>query len=468
LLELLADRDPFIAHAAIRQLAANPELLAGTLPLSNAASHPRAVGGPALVQQSTGDVAAGDSAKGDSADARLARGLLLAHRASGVASARAGLPQWLASRHADVRLLAAKWVADDKLIEVREAVQAALSTPGQNVTMLRALLTALGRIDNKQVNEGQLVGLLNAQLADARQPASVRAVALQGLPARPQAISLERIREFFAQDDAGLQLEATRLLAEYSEARRSTLLSELARDAARPEAVRATAIAGLADDAPTRVAELLTVARDNQRALRVEVLRALIGVPLSPEQLTVLDRWAAEDAAVRDSVRRLRGESFRGSRPGPRDLDGWLRWLEGPADAAAGRRLFTHSKLAGCARCHRAEGRGAEIGPDLGRIGVVDRRGLIESLVQPSANVAPHFQAWSVETRDGRVRNGLVVHTQLDETTYINEKGEPFKVLANELEEARPLTTSLMPENLLDVFTDQEVRDLFAYLVSRR
>jgi len=232
--------------------------------------------------------------------------------------------------------------------------------------------------------------------------------------------------------------------------------------------VRATAIAGLATEAPARVAELLEWARRQPGTVRNEALRALIGVPFTPEQWTEVDRWAEEDMSIRASVQRLRGAAFRGPRPGPRDLDSWLTWLEGPADAAAGRRLFTHAKLAGCARCHRAEGRGAEIGPDLGQIGVVERRGLIESLVQPSANVAPHFQTWAVETRDGRVRNGLVIHTQLDETTYLNEKGEPFKVLANDLEEARPLPTSLMPENLLDAFTDQEVRDLFAYLVSRR
>jgi hypothetical protein len=394
--------------------------------------------------------------------------LLLAHRASGRIDSRRGLPAWLGSRHADVRLLAAKWVADERIVEARPAVAAALAQPQQNVTMLRALLTALGRIDDKAVNEGQLVGLLNAQVSDMRQPAALRALALQGIPARPQAISLDRIRQLLSQPDAEPQLEAARLLAEYSEPGRFALLSELARDAGRSEAVRATAIAGLADESPVRVVELLELARENSGALRREALRALSGAPLSAEQRTALDQLAAKDDTVLDIVRRLRGESFRGPRPGPRDLDGWLRWLEGLADANAGRRLFAHTKLAGCVRCHRVEGRGAEIGPDLGRIGAVERRGLIESLVQPSTNVAPHFQTWAVETEDGRVRNGMIVHTQLDETTYVNEKGEPFKVLANELSAARPLPTSLMPENLLDAFTDQEVRDLFAYLTERR
>ena len=459
LLEFLAHVDPFVAHAAIRQFAAHPELLAGTLPSSTGSNK----------EPVPGTSATGASLQGgDAADSRLARGLLLAHRAAGRMESIPGLPGWLGSRHADVRLLAAKWVADERVVEARGAVEAALTAPHQNVTMLRSLLTALGRLDNKPVNEGQLVGLLNAQVSDTRQPAAFRALALQGIPARPQAISLDRLRQHLSQTDIGLQLEATRLLAEFSEPGRFALLSELAGDASRAEAVRATAIAGLADEAPMRVVELLEFVRGKPGALRIEALRALVGVPLSDTQQAELGRLAAEDASIRDSVRRLRGEAFRGPRPGPRDLDGWLRWLEGPADAAAGRRVFSHTKLAGCVRCHRAEGRGAEIGPDLGQIGVVERRGLVESLVQPSTNVAPHFQTWSVETEDGRIRTGLVVHTQLDETTYVNEKGEPFKVLANELAAARPLPTSLMPENLLDAFTDQEVRDLFAYLSERR
>jgi putative membrane-bound dehydrogenase-like protein len=438
LLEMLGDGDPFVSQAAVRQLAAHPDLLAGTLPGTVA-------GGSAV----TGESAVAGTAANELADARKASGLLLAHRASGRKESRSGLPQWLASRHADVRLLAAKWVADERIAEARAAVETALMGPNQNVMMLRALLTALGRLDDKQVNEGQLVGLLNAQVSDPQQPAALRALALQGIPARPQAISLDRVRQHLSQADVGLQLEATRLLAEYSEAGRFALLTELARDASRSDAVRATAIAGMAEENPRRVADLLTLAASNPGVLRAEALRALLGTTLSAAQRSELERLAAADSSIRDSVRRLMGESFRGPRPGSRDLDGWLQWLEGPADAAAGRRLFAHGKLAGCARCHRVEGRGAEIGPDLGQIGVVQRRALIESLVQPSANVAPHFQTWSVETDDGRVRTGIVVHTQLDETTYINEKGEPFKVLANELSAARPLPTSLMPDNLL-------------------
>jgi hypothetical protein len=41
-------------------------------------------------------------------------------------------------------------------------------------------------------------------------------------------------------------------------------------------------------------------------------------------------------------------------------------------------------------------------------------------------------------------------------------------VLTPDMVEARPLPTSIMPAGLVDRFTDQEMRDLLAYLCARR
>ena len=64
--------------------------------------------------------------------------------------------------------------------------------------------------------------------------------------------------------------------------------------------------------------------------------------------------------------------------------------------------------------------------------------------------------------------SGMLLHTQLDEYTYLDAKGERFKVRTSDLVEQRPLTTSIMPDGLVDRLTDQEVRDLLAYLQSRK
>ena len=167
-------------------------------------------------------------------------------------------------------------------------------------------------------------------------------------------------------------------------------------------------------------------------------------------------------------VARVLGQSFVKDRPRADDLDGWLKRLEGPADAATGRRVFFHPKLAACSRCHRVEGRGNDVGPDLSTIGRTDRRHILESILRPSNLIAPHYQTWQIETKDGKVRAGMLLRTELDQYTYLDAKGERFQVNTRAIVESRPLETSIMPDGLADLLTDGELRDLLAYLGSRR
>jgi hypothetical protein len=62
----------------------------------------------------------------------------------------------------------------------------------------------------------------------------------------------------------------------------------------------------------------------------------------------------------------------------------------------------------------------------------------------------------------------MLTNTQLDDYTYLDEKGNLFKVNTRDMTEARPLPTSIMPVGLVDRLTDQELRDLLAYLCARR
>ena len=92
----------------------------------------------------------------------------------------------------------------------------------------------------------------------------------------------------------------------------------------------------------------------------------------------------------------------------------------------------------------------------------------IESLIacQPSAAIAPHYQAWRIDTADGRTLTGQLVHTHLDESYYVDAKGDRFKVLATYVAEITAAKGSIMPDGLVDALTDQEIRDLVAYLAS--
>jgi putative heme-binding domain-containing protein len=69
---------------------------------------------------------------------------------------------------------------------------------------------------------------------------------------------------------------------------------------------------------------------------------------------------------------------------------------------------------------------------------------------------------------DGRVLAGMLLRTVLDEYTYLDAQGGQFKVHTRDIAETRPAAKSIMPEGLVEQLTDQEIRDLMAYLGSRR
>jgi putative membrane-bound dehydrogenase-like protein len=437
LLRLVVDPDPFLRQAALQRLAHAPGLLDG-LDLRTVS------------------------------DPRRREGILLAHRASGRPEAARLVPEFLADADLEVRFLAAKWVADEKLEAARPLLVAALRDPQLSGRLYFAYMTALARLDNRSVNEGAMADFFAARLNDPHSPPAVQVAALRQVPATHKRLTPDLLTRLVRQDDTAVQLETVRLLGEHPAGRRLGLLLDVARDPRRAEEVRAEALVGVADRAQDALDALLEFTRGGPAALRDEALRALVGAKLSAGQRAQLEAVAAQQPTAVDFVRRVLGQPFTKARPRPDRLNAWLKHLEGPADVAAGRRVFFQPRLASCARCHRVDGRGQDIGPDLSGIGRTDRRHLLESLLQPDNTVAPNYQVWAIETADGRIRTGMLLRTVLDEYTYVDAKGEQFKLNTRDIVESRAVPTSLMPTGLVDLLTDQEVRDLLAYLSSRR
>jgi putative membrane-bound dehydrogenase-like protein len=428
LVALLADADPFLRHAAVRRLAALPEVLDR--------ADPRTL-----------------------TDPRQRAGVLLARRAAGRPIGDA-----LDDPDPDVRLLAAKWVADERLSAQRPKAAAAMQSPGLDPRGFLGLATALARLDDRPVNEDGLATYFLDRLADRSAPAEARRMALKAIPAGHKQLRTDLLLGMLREGDAATAVEALRALKDRADPKSAAAVREAARDTARPPAVRAQAVLTLAALPKPDAVALLDLATGPDAVVAEEALRSLVGQTLTPAQQ---DKLKAS-AAGRPAAARLLGGRFHAGRPAATDTEAWLARLEGPADAAAGRRVFEHPALANCAGCHRVDGRGANVGPDLSLIGRTERRWVVESILQPGAVVAPHYQAWTVERTDGRLLTGLLVGTHLDESVYVDANGKTFKVEARDVAGVTPATASVMPEGLLDRLTDQEVRDLVAFLASRR
>jgi putative heme-binding domain-containing protein len=328
----------------------------------------------------------------------------------------------------------------------------------------QALATTLARLDNKPVDPDNLAAYFLDRLRDDKAPLASRLMALKAIPANSKRLKVEQLVDWLKVDDPAFRVEVLRAIKDRPDAKAAGAVRELAFDEKQGTAVRAQSVVTLAALGNVAVDPMIRLATGPDAVLRQEALRALIGNKDAARRPAIHD-YRIEDRAF---ARRLLGEPYYDKRPALTETDAWLKRLEGPADVEAGRRVFEHPKLANCSKCHRVDGRGSDVGPDLSLIGRTDRKWIVESILQPSAVVAPHYQPWKVDTLDGKSRVGLLVGTHLDESVYVDAKGDVFKVLAGDVADAVPTKGSIMPDNLIDTLTDQEVRDLVAFLLSRK
>lgn len=131
------------------------------------------------------------------------------------------------------------------------------------------------------------------------------------------------------------------------------------------------------------------------------------------------------------------------------------------ADPVHGRLLYAKS----CGQCHRLFGEGGEIGPDLTGANRGNLDYLLENILAPNALVGKDYQAVSVLTVDGRVVTGLVSE-QTDAAIVLHDAEKVVTIPRSEIEEVADTVRSVMPEGILQPFSDSEVADLLAYLQS--
>lgn len=121
-----------------------------------------------------------------------------------------------------------------------------------------------------------------------------------------------------------------------------------------------------------------------------------------------------------------------------------------------------------CAQCHRMEGRGQVVGPDLtllSRQG--DRLAVLRSLLEPSREVAPQFHPYEVSLRNGDKFVGFLLRSSSTEV-FRDLTGREVSFPEAEVLSRREINTSIMPAGLPLQLTDGELRDLLAFLMAPR
>jgi putative heme-binding domain-containing protein len=138
----------------------------------------------------------------------------------------------------------------------------------------------------------------------------------------------------------------------------------------------------------------------------------------------------------------------------------------GGASFERGRNLF---HAAQCGACHRFQGLGGGVGPDLTSVpNKFDMRYLIEATINPSKDISDQYQSSNVLMEDGRTLSGLVI--EQDEKTLLvypsDPKAERIVVLRDEVDKLTPSKVSQMPAGLLNSLNGDEIKDLTVYIMS--
>jgi putative membrane-bound dehydrogenase-like protein len=139
--------------------------------------------------------------------------------------------------------------------------------------------------------------------------------------------------------------------------------------------------------------------------------------------------------------------------------------LEG-GDVTTGRDIVTNHHGANCVACHTIEAKeGSQVGPNLKIIGSQkDRKYLLESLLNPIAQIAPGYGLISIALKDGKSISGSLDKEDATRMTLRMPDGKTQSIPRAQIATATP-PISVMPP-MLGILTKPQIRDVVAYLAS--
>ena len=120
-----------------------------------------------------------------------------------------------------------------------------------------------------------------------------------------------------------------------------------------------------------------------------------------------------------------------------------------------------------CARCHESSKDGRRLGPDLSEQREIKLDQLVQSILNPSAEIKTGFETALFQLGDGRQLQGILVR-QTDShflVDRIEQPNEPLQIDREDVEDWKQTKLSSMPDGLANQLADrQQFLDLISYL----
>ena len=315
---------------------------------------------------------------------------------------------------------------------------------------------------------------------------SVRRASLQllkviGLPAGPaKEKTLKRAVAAAADESANpeLRADAVGLLALAGSESQAPLLKKLV-DPKEPEPVQAAAVRTLGQVKDPEIGTFLLARwRTLPPHVRSEAADALESDPsrtrllLNALKNEEVQSWTLnftqksrllmnQDPAIRDLARDLLEE-----KPGEREklLKRYEAALDMDGDLTRGEQVFKRA----CSKCHKKNGVGAEVGPDLGTVKNRPAPLLLSDILMPSKSIAQNYETYVVELASGGTHEGVMGSQTPTTITLRREEGKETVIPRKDIKRIYVADLSAMPDDLDKQVNVQQMADLLQFLTASR
>ena len=170
-----------------------------------------------------------------------------------------------------------------------------------------------------------------------------------------------------------------------------------------------------------------------------------------------LSRLAERD---RPHAEELLGGAFRRNRREVREK--FSSVLDTAGEPMRGKPVFE----AACSKCHRFNGSGDAVGPDLATLSNKTPDSLLTAILDPNSAVEDKYIQYAAVTTDGRVLSGLISNETSSSITLVSADAKKEVLLRKELVTLENSGISQMPEGLEQTLDEQKLADLIAYLLA--
>lgn len=216
----------------------------------------------------------------------------------------------------------------------------------------------------------------------------------------------------------------------------------------------------------TIAVEVLGSSRDGAKLIGERFIAKKLPAELWPMVSEALRKFASDPMIAKFIADVQKGGLLLST--APQDLARVRQDVVSKGNARRGREIYLDAKKLACTTCHRLEGTGGQVGPDLTRSWDTQSiEKLIEAMAQPSKEIKEGYQSFRLDTIGGQVFTGLKISETKDEVVLREATGRDVRIKRDDVDTLVPSKVSLMPDDVISQLTYEQFLDLVAFLKSR-